>query len=97
MNNSNWYTALKNRNDGSLMRHELAYILGQMQIPSFSGVLASVVDDEDEDILARHEVLLLSFLNVNMIYLSVVRRSDWSSWQYGVSPLIRAILRSSCT
>lgn len=48
-------TALKNRNDGSLMRHELAYILGQMQIPSFSGVLASVVDDEDEDILARHE------------------------------------------
>jgi hypothetical protein len=38
------------------MRHELAYILGQMQCISQAGALASIVGDEAEDLLTRHEV-----------------------------------------
>lgn len=49
--------ALQNRNDGSLMRHELAYILGQMQIPLYNEILSAIVADETEDLLARHEVI----------------------------------------
>jgi deoxyhypusine monooxygenase len=48
--------ALKDRRNGSLMRHELAYILGQMQITSIDKVLISLLSDETEDILVRHEV-----------------------------------------
>ena len=53
--------ALKNREDSSLMRHELAYILGQMQHLSVAGVLLSILPDESEDILVRHEVSLFDF------------------------------------
>eukprot|EP00604_Paraphysomonas_vestita_P004214 CAMPEP_0174822442 /NCGR_PEP_ID=MMETSP1107-20130205/15768_1 /TAXON_ID=36770 /ORGANISM="Paraphysomonas vestita, Strain GFlagA" /LENGTH=248 /DNA_ID=CAMNT_0016041315 /DNA_START=39 /DNA_END=781 /DNA_ORIENTATION=+ len=48
-------TALKDRRNGSLMRHELAYILGQMQIHSISNTLISLLSDETEDVLVRHE------------------------------------------
>jgi hypothetical protein len=51
------FAALQNRSDGSLMRHELAYILGQMQIPLYNNVLSAIVADETEDLLARHEVI----------------------------------------
>lgn len=37
------------------MRHELAYILGQMQNPAACDVLVAVLDDETEDLLVRHE------------------------------------------
>jgi len=47
--------ALKQRQDGELMRHELAYILGQMQNPIACDTLISVLEDEDDDVLVRHE------------------------------------------
>lgn len=47
--------ALQQKQDCPLMRHELAYILGQMQNKSVSAVLASVLDDETDDVLVRHE------------------------------------------
>lgn len=49
--------ALQDRRNGSLMRHELAYILGQMQISSIDNVLISLLCDETEDTLVRHEVM----------------------------------------
>jgi deoxyhypusine monooxygenase len=47
--------ALANREDSSLMRHELAYILGQMQHPHVCEVLSQILEDEYEDLLVRHE------------------------------------------
>jgi len=48
-------SALQNRLDSSLMRHELAYILGQMQFPHICPILVSILENETEDILVRHE------------------------------------------
>lgn len=47
--------ALAQRADGALMRHELAYILGQMQNPKACECLSRILDDEDDDVLVRHE------------------------------------------
>lgn len=47
--------AVQNRKDSSLMRHELAYILGQMQHIEVCPVLSKILQDETEDILVRHE------------------------------------------
>lgn len=47
--------ALQQREDSELMRHELAYILGQMQNPIACKVLSSILEDENDDILVRHE------------------------------------------
>ena len=47
--------ALLQREDSSLMRHELAYILGQIQKNGACAVLSSILDDETEDLLVRHE------------------------------------------
>ncbi len=47
--------AVENRADSSLMRHELAYILGQMQFKECCPTLAKILQEEDEDILVRHE------------------------------------------
>ena len=47
--------AVENRADSSLMRHELAYILGQMQFRESCPTLAKILEKEDEDILVRHE------------------------------------------
>ncbi len=47
--------ALINRADSSLMRHELAYILGQMQLAYCCKTLAEILEAEDEDLLVRHE------------------------------------------
>ena len=47
--------ALLNRSDSSLMRHELAYILGQMQLKEAYPYLSEVLDEETEDVLVRHE------------------------------------------
>jgi len=47
--------ALLVRNDGCLMRHELAYILGQMRYPDFCSTLISILCDETDDIMVRHE------------------------------------------
>jgi hypothetical protein len=48
--------ALRDRKNGSLMRHELAYILGQMQFNCVAPVLIDLLSEETEDILVRHEV-----------------------------------------
>lgn len=48
-------TALKNKDNGSLMRHELAYIMGQMQYEESSPILEEILATEGEDILVRHE------------------------------------------
>lgn len=43
------------REDGALMRHELAYILGQMRNIDACPILTAVLMDETDDILVRHE------------------------------------------
>lgn len=47
--------ALQNKDDSALMRHEIAYILGQIQNPSVCPLLASILQDESDDVLVRHE------------------------------------------
>lgn len=47
--------ALRVREDSSLMRHELAYILGQMQHDSVCPLLESILDDDEDDVIVRHE------------------------------------------
>jgi len=47
--------ALRQRADSELMRHELAYILGQMQFQEAIATLTDIVEDESDDILVRHE------------------------------------------
>jgi deoxyhypusine monooxygenase len=47
--------ALKNKKDSALMRHELGYILGQIQNPVVCPLLESILNDETDDILVRHE------------------------------------------
>jgi len=47
--------ALLVREDSSLMRHELAYILGQMQFDVVCPMLERILDDETEDVIVRHE------------------------------------------
>lgn len=47
--------ALKQKKDSSLMRHELAYILGQMGSITACNALADILQDEGDDVLVRHE------------------------------------------
>ena len=47
--------AVKQRNDSSLMRHELAYILGQMQKKEAIPILKEILTDVNDDVLVRHE------------------------------------------
>lgn len=47
--------ALQQRDDCPLMRHELAYILGQMQDKSIAPILVKILEDENDDVLVRHE------------------------------------------
>jgi deoxyhypusine monooxygenase len=47
--------ALQNKADSPLMRHEIAYILGQIRNPVACPLLAAVLEDETDDILVRHE------------------------------------------
>jgi hypothetical protein len=55
------------------MRHELAYILGQMQNKIACPILSSILEKEDEDPLVRHEVsYLLHYIiysYINLIFL----------------------------
>ena len=44
-----------NLSDTALMRHELAYILGQMQHREMCPVLSAILEDEEDDVLVRHE------------------------------------------
>ena len=55
-------SAIKVRNDSSLLRHELGYILGQLQNPIACGTLIDILSDETEDVLVRHEVWYTIFM-----------------------------------
>jgi deoxyhypusine monooxygenase len=48
-------TALQNKQNSPLLRHELGYVLGQMQAKSALGKLSDVLRDVDDDAMVRHE------------------------------------------
>lgn len=48
-------TALLNHKDSELMRHELAYVIGQFQMEEACETLHGVVADESDDGMVRHE------------------------------------------
>lgn len=48
-------TALRNRHDSELMRHELAYVIGQFQMEEACETLHQVLADEGDDAMVRHE------------------------------------------
>ena len=43
------------KSSSALFRHEIAYVLGQLQNPIVSKELMATVDNEDEDPMVRHE------------------------------------------
>jgi deoxyhypusine monooxygenase len=47
--------ALKDKKHGALMRHELAYIMGQLRSVASCDVLEEVLVDVEEDVMVRHE------------------------------------------
>jgi deoxyhypusine monooxygenase len=47
--------ALRNRDDSALLRHELAYILGQIQDARACAVLSDILQDGNDDCMVRHE------------------------------------------
>lgn len=57
---ANIFSAIRVRNDSSLLRHELGYILGQLQNPVACSTLIDILSDETEDVLVRHEVTNVS-------------------------------------
>ena len=66
--------ALTNRGDSSLMRHELAYILGQMQLSECCATLAKILETEDEDLLVRHECAESLGAIGNLAYLPLLEK-----------------------
>ncbi len=65
--------------DSALLKHELAYVLGQMNMTSALPVLESVLKDKQEDPMVRHEVYLISFMMyacsaVPPLFISSVQR-----------------------
>ncbi|CAH0488576.1 unnamed protein product [Peronospora farinosa] len=48
-------TALLNREDSELMRHELAYVIGQFRMEEACETLQQVLMDESDDDMVRHE------------------------------------------
>jgi deoxyhypusine monooxygenase len=56
--------ALKDVRGTALFRHEIAYVLGQMQAGSATPTLLSILADVNDDVVVRHEVsrnLILSW------------------------------------
>ncbi|KAG5191128.1 armadillo-type protein [Tribonema minus] len=47
--------ALRNRDDSALLRHELGYILGQMQDMRACTALEEILADTSDDVMVRHE------------------------------------------
>lgn len=45
--------------DSALLKHELAYCLGQMQDPSAIPYLVKVIEDESQEPMVRHEAGLI--------------------------------------
>lgn len=51
------------------MRHELGYILGQMQNPGACETLIKILSDDSEDQLVRHEV---SVCEINFLFFDLI-------------------------
>jgi len=49
----------------ALLKHELAYCLGQMKQRSALGTLEVVLRDKSEDPMVRHEVIILALSKIN--------------------------------
>lgn len=47
--------ALQNKDDSELMRHEIAYVIGQMGMEEASDVLIKIIEDLSDDCMVRHE------------------------------------------
>ncbi|TMW69298.1 hypothetical protein Poli38472_001454 [Pythium oligandrum] len=47
--------ALENKKDSELMRHELAYVIGQFQDADACETLQAIVEDVEDDCMVRHE------------------------------------------
>ena len=47
--------ALVNKGSSTLIRHELAYVLGQIRDVMANGTLESIIADKDDDSMVRHE------------------------------------------
>jgi deoxyhypusine monooxygenase len=47
--------ALEDKEGTTLFRHEIAYVLGQMQAKEALSLLESILQDENDDIIVRHE------------------------------------------
>lgn len=47
--------AIRNKKDSELMRHEIAYVVGQFKDADACATLEQLVADEDENLLVRHE------------------------------------------
>lgn len=54
--------ALKDVRGTALFRHEIAYVLGQMQAASATPTLLSILADVNDDVVVRHEVRKLQIL-----------------------------------
>jgi len=52
--------------DSALLKHELAYVLGQMKNPYANDILRSVLSDKSQDPMVRHEVCRSITLSRNM-------------------------------
>ena len=47
--------ALSNKKDSDLMRHEIAYVIGQMQNSKACSLLTRILQDTSDDSMVRHE------------------------------------------
>ena len=55
------------RDDSALLKHELAYCLGQMKRESALAVLESVLRNASEDPMVRHEVRIIYRTSLNHV------------------------------
>lgn len=50
------------KDDSSLLKHEMAYCLGQMQDDYALNVLRNLIEDSSQDTIVRHEAGVLSYI-----------------------------------
>jgi len=78
--------------DSALLKHELAYCLGQMKVKTALPTLESVLRDENEDPMVRHEVRL-SLKHTSYQYLFNLQRKSTDNrrqkqWALYLPPLL---------
>lgn len=57
----------------ALLKHELAYVLGQMGNPKAIGILENVLQDQNQDAMVRHEVVIHGDLRLFLFLMLFVR------------------------